>query len=288
MTGFVHTLVDAARNATPGLLFGPLLLVPFFIAEQVWPVERRPGWRDYGLNILISASSVYLALPAGMAAGICSIHLRGLLPWEALAFSFDSIAAVPLAGPALEVLALVFVPLLLHDAWFYWAHRIEHRVPVLWEFHKLHHSDELLNASTFGRDHFLQAVWIGFFPAFSLGLIFDLTVLQTGKAAMYSSLFLVLQSMLYHSALRLRLPWLDCVLVTPQVHRIHHSRDPHHYNCNYADVFPFFDILFGTWRRPGPQEFPSTGLGHGDSAPRSLWQAQVGPIVAAARILRGN
>ena len=46
------------------------------------------------------------------------------------------------------------VPLLLHDAWFYWAHRIEHRVPLLWEFHKLHHSDELMNASTFARDKF--------------------------------------------------------------------------------------------------------------------------------------
>ena len=189
MSAFTDTLIEASRQTLPNLLIVPLLLVPYMIAERFWPVERAPGWRDYGLNMLIFASTAFLVLPAGIAAGMWSAGLRGLLPWQPIAFSFEEIGRIPVAGPVLEILALIVVPLLLHDAWFYWAHRIEHRVPFLWEFHKLHHSDELMNASTFARDHFLQAAWIAFFPAFTLGLVFDLSVVESGRAATYSMLF---------------------------------------------------------------------------------------------------
>jgi len=52
---------------------------------------------------------------------------------------------------------------------------------------------------------------------------------------------------------------LDRIIVTPQVHRIHHSVDPSHYNRNFADALPLFDILFGTYYRPQAQEFAATG-----------------------------
>jgi sterol desaturase/sphingolipid hydroxylase (fatty acid hydroxylase superfamily) len=281
---FIETFTEAAKAMLPAALVGPLLLIPFIVAEQIWPVHRRPGLRDYGLNILISVTTVYLALPAGIAGGILGEQLRELSPWSPLALSFEPIAAVPLAGPSLEVLALTFAPLIVHDIWFYWAHRIEHRVPFLWEFHKLHHSDDLLNASTYARDHFLQAVWIGFFPIFTIGLFVDLSTVQAGEAALYSTLFLVLLSMFYHSAIRVRVPWLNRVFVTPQVHRIHHSTDPAHYDRNFADVFPVFDMLFGTYHPPGRDEFPATGLGP-DQAPKSLLKAQFQPVLAAARTL---
>jgi Fatty acid hydroxylase superfamily len=103
---------------------------------------------------------------------------------------------------------MIFVPLLIHDCWFYWSHRIEHKVPILWEFHKLHHSDEQMNASTWARDHFLQESWRAFFSVFTLGLIVDLHLAEAGKAALYSTTFLIGMSMFYHSAIRVRLPWL--------------------------------------------------------------------------------
>jgi len=175
---------------------------------------------------------------------------------------------------------MIFVPLVLHDLWFYWAHRLEHRVPLLWAFHKLYHSDELMNTSTWARDHFLQAAWTAFFPAFTLGLIFDLRLADAGKAALYSNLFLMAMSLFYHSAIRAQLPWLDRILVTPQVHRIHHAVDPAYHNRNFADALPIMDILFGTYHRPAKNEFPQTGLGPDFPAPRSIWSAQFGPLGA--------
>lgn len=93
---------------------------------------------------------------------------------------------------------------------------------------------------------------------------------------------------LVDSAIKARLPWLDRLLVTPQVHRIHHSRDPGHYNRNFADAFPLFDILFGTYHKPAAEEFPETGLGGDYPAPRSLWAAQGKPAVLGFRRIAGR
>ena len=268
------------------LIWGFLPLIPFMIVEQLRPVDESPRWRDYGMNILIGLSTAYLSLPLGLLAGLSSGYLRQWLPWKPLSFTFDSIRAVPVAGPALEIVAMIFVPLFLHDFWFYWVHRLEHKLPFFWMFHRIHHSDERMNTTTYMRDHFLQnGLLRAFFPLFTLGLLVDLDLTQVGHAAFYSMMFLVVLSMFYHSAIRVRVPWLDRILVTPQVHRIHHSTDPEHYNRNFADALPIFDILFGTYYRPGKREFPSTGLGPGFPAPRTIWSAQFTPVWAAAKIL---
>jgi len=75
------------------------------------------------------------------------------------------------------------------------------------------------------------------------------------------------------------------MLVTP-VHRIHHSVDAKHYNWNFADALQIFDIVFGTYHRPGREEFPATGLGPDFPAPRSLLSAQFGPLAAVGLMLR--
>ena len=113
-----------------------------------------------------------------------------------------------------------------------------------------------MNTSTWARDHFLQNSWRSFFSVFTLGLFFDLDFADAGKAALYSFMFLAGLSLFYHSAIRVQLPWLDRILVTPQVHRIHHSIDAVHHNRNFADALPVFDIIFGTYHRPEREEFP--------------------------------
>jgi len=270
----------------PGVFILSLVpLIPFLIAEQIWPVDKAPRAADYGMNVLISLSTAYLSLPLGIAAALWSAELRPVLPWQPFSFTFHTIGAVPVAGPVLEVLAMIFVPLALHDMWFYWSHRLEHRLPVLWALHRIHHSDEKMNTATWGRDHFLQNSWRSFFSIFTLGLIVAPDLMEAGKAALYSNIFLMTLSMFYHSAIRVRLPWLDRIVVTPQVHRIHHGVDATYHNKNFADALPVFDIIFGTYQRPARDEFPATGLGPDFPAPRTLWSAQFGPLAAVARIL---
>ena len=283
---FIQILLSSLKGMFPEVLILSVApLIPFIVAEQIWPVGKAPRFRGYGMNIVISLSTVYLSLPLGIAAALWNGQLRPFLPWKPLSLTFHSIGAVPFVGPGLELLAMIFVPLVLHDLWFYWSHRIEHRVPALWAFHRIHHSDERINTSTWARDHFLQNSWRSFFSIFTLGLLVDLDLSEAGKAALYSQMFLMALSMFYHSAIRIRLSWLDRVLVTPQVHRIHHAVDPVYHNRNFADALPIFDILFGTFHRPGREEFPATGLGQEFPPPRSLWSAQFGPLIAVWRML---
>ncbi len=89
--------------------------------------------------------------------------------------------------------------------------------------------------------------------------------------------------MFYHSAIRVKLPWLDRILVTPRVHRIYHSADTKHYNTHFT--LPIFDIVFGTYRRPIRNEFAAAGLGAEFPAPRSIWSAPFGPLLAAGTML---
>ncbi len=95
---------------------------------------------------------------------------------------------------------------------------------------------------------------------FTLGLIVQLDMREAGAAAMFSQIAFMLWSMFYHSAIRAELPWLDKILVTPQVHRIHHSTEPAHHNRNFADLFPVLDIIFGTYEKPAKGEFAGTGI----------------------------
>ena len=122
---------------------------------------------------------------------------------------------------------------------------------MLWAFHRIHHSDERMNTATWARDHFLQNSWRSFFSVFTLGLIVDLELTEAGKAALYSNLFLMALSMFYHSTIRVQLPWLDRIVVTPQIHRINHGVDSQYHNRNFADALPIFDILFGPIRGEG-------------------------------------
>jgi hypothetical protein len=113
----------------------------------------------------------------------------------------------------------------------------------------------------------------------------DLDLTEAGKAALYSNIFLVALSMFYHSAIRVRLPWLDCIVLTPQVHRIHHAVNAAYHNRNFSDALPIFDIVSGTYHPPARDEFPESGLGPDFPTPRSFWSAQVGPLAVLARIL---
>lgn len=258
-----------------------ILPIPFMVAEQLRPALARPRWQSYALNMAIGLTVVVLAAPFGVAAGMAATAVQGALGWQAISIPFDQIEGIGGVGPMLKGALLMIAPLILHDIWTYWAHRLDHRIPLFWAFHSLHHSDREMNCTTWGRNHFLQTGWRSFFSVFTLGMIFKLEYLEAGQAALLGQLAYMLVSMFCHSAIRVELPWLDRIIVTPQVHRIHHSVEREHYDRNFADLFPVLDILFGTYRAPVRGEFPATGLGDEEINPRDPLSAQTAPLVSA-------
>jgi sterol desaturase/sphingolipid hydroxylase (fatty acid hydroxylase superfamily) len=81
-----------------------------------------------------------------------------------------------------------------------------------------------------------------------------------------------------HTNLRLSLGPLTPVVCGPQVHRIHHSRLPEHQDKNFAQMFPFIDVVFGTYWAPERGEFPPTGT-QGLASDAPILRALVQPFV---------
>lgn len=212
--------------------------------EGLWPAER---WADRRATAVDRAYTLlklfgmlplftYLALPplARLIGGVGDnaggvLSLQGLLPW---------------LGRHPVLLFLVYYA--LYDLVYYVIHRLQHTIPWWWALHSLHHSQRRLSCWSNDRDHYLDdllealivaavALLVGVPPTDYVLLVLGGNLLQN----------------LDHANLRLRFgPVLDKLLVDPHYHRLHHMRvDPDrpglHY-CNFAFIFPVWDILFGT------------------------------------------
>ncbi len=147
---------------------------------------------------------------------------------------------VTLPGWAKFIIALICLDLVI-----YWQHRIYHQVPLLWRFHRIHHADTAFDLSTGIRFHpgsiLLSAL-------IKLGAVAAL-----GPAAVAVLVFEVLlnaTSLFNHSNLRLpngldRL--LRRIMVTPDMHRVHHSVQPEEMQRNFGFNFPWWDWLFRSY-----------------------------------------
>ena len=159
------------------------------------------------------------------------------------------------------------------DFFYYWFHRWQHTISFLWGQHKLHHSEQSLNVTSTWRVHWLEDPFLILFLGLPMGLLFGFDERQI---ALLSSIEIVWLHII-HLNLRLEFGYLSSIVTGPQHHRIHHSFQTEHLDKNFAAFFPILDILFGTYYRPRPNEFPATGLLDG-STHNHLWDAIVLPF----------
>jgi sterol desaturase/sphingolipid hydroxylase (fatty acid hydroxylase superfamily) len=140
----------------------------------------------------------------------------------------------------------------------YWKHRWMHSVPALQAIHSVHHAPENLNFLTTYRIHLLEYIFDGIVtlvPVVLLGLPPEMWL------PVYLSL--VLLSALNHSDIDLGFGWLNRIVVSPRFHATHHSSDRREYNCNFASLFSFWDVLFCTanFRSSRPDRYGLSKLG---------------------------
>jgi sterol desaturase/sphingolipid hydroxylase (fatty acid hydroxylase superfamily) len=134
---------------------------------------------------------------------------------------------------------------LLLDLSHYAVHRLEHAVPLFWRFHALHHSDPDVDVTTAVRHHPIEYV-VGSAVYWLAVLVLDIPAV----AALSHGLAVFATAAIQHGNLRLpeRLErWLQPVLITTDLHRIHHSVAFDQANSNYGAVLSAWDRLFGTY-----------------------------------------
>jgi len=144
----------------------------------------------------------------------------------------------------------------IKDLSTYIVHLMMHKIPILWRFHKVHHSAEVLNPITQYRIHPVELLINNLKGIMIFGLvtgIFDF--LSNGAMQLWmilgvnglGFLFMLLGANLRHSHVKLKYPeWLELWLISPVQHQIHHSDRKEHFDRNLGSVLAIWDRLFGT------------------------------------------
>lgn len=150
--------------------------------------------------------------------------------------------------------------ILLLDLFHYGTHRAFHSLSLLWRFHQIHHSDRDFDVSTSVRFHPIEAL------ATQAALLGAVAVLAPPPAAVFVSQILLLMENLFTHANQALPPAVErtlrWIVFTPELHRIHHSEEIADQQLNYGQLFPWWDMLFGTYARAsarGPEQLV-TGL----------------------------
>ncbi len=162
--------------------------------------------------------------------------------------------------------------ILLSDIFIYWGHRLQHKIEFLWQFHKVHHTAETVDFIAAFREHPLDNIYtrgLETLPAILLG--FDLNLIVGFLT------FRGLWALFIHSNVDLRLGFLEILLGSPHLHHWHHELHLKG-KCNYANLSPIMDILFGTYYNPSEKPLR---FGIIDEIDRSYLGQILEPIITA-------
>lgn len=147
----------------------------------------------------------------------------------------------------LPIWAKLFISVIFYDITAYWIHRGTHKFPLLWRFHRVHHSDTTMDSSTTFRFHPIELILV-----FGIGNIVTAALFGTDVFSM-ALYYFILYVFFFIEHTNINYPrWLNSTLglvfVMPDHHRVHHQQDQFYTDSNYADIFIIWDRLFGTYK----------------------------------------
>jgi len=210
------------------------LLTVFWIWESMAPFfARRHRIRHAVRNLTISLlNGLVLALVfAGLtinATQITETSQLGLLHW------------LGLDGTMLFLSAFILI-----DLWTYWWHRLNHGVPFLWRFHRMHHSDPEMDVTTATRFHVGEIIFSS-----TIRLLLIPTIgIPIGVVILYDFLQLPVISF-HHANISLSGAFdkgLRYFIVSPFMHKVHHSRSSRETDSNFSSLLSVWDRLFGSY-----------------------------------------
>jgi len=212
-------------------VFVLLAIAEIWVPRRALLVAKGKRWFANLAIVLINTGMVRLVAPAAAVGIALAVEQRG-------AGLLHMVGWPPLLEIVLAVLAL--------DLAIYLQHVMFHAVPLLWRLHRMHHADLDFDVTTGTRFHPVEML-------LSLG-IKAAVIFLTGApvaAVLLFEILLNVTAMFNHSNIRIPVA-VDAVLrlfvVTPDMHRVHHSLDVEETNRNFGFNLPWWDRLFGTYR----------------------------------------
>jgi sterol desaturase/sphingolipid hydroxylase (fatty acid hydroxylase superfamily) len=188
--------------------------------------------------------------------------------------------------------------LVARDFASFYLHYVQHKVPLLWTFHKVHHAPPTLIPATARRLHPLDELANVLAEGLLLGSVIGVQAWCTGQPAqalimaatvLYTLINMLLFAPLRHSHIDLRLGALERVVLSPAHHQMHHSVEFAHWDRNFGSIFSFWDRLWGTFLVPGPHGSFRLGLpGDQSEAFATVLGCYIVPLKHSWQMLRGR
>lgn len=233
-------MIELLGEIQPFVLIGMLILM--YSIENFFPYLKKPDrsgqhdLRNFGTSLISFFVNAAMGTLVVMVVVATEEHQWGIL----------NQVNIP-------EYAKVIIGVLLFDFGSYLTHNLQHKVPFLWRFHRVHHSDYHLNTSSSLRFHPVDVV-VAQCLYQSIGAV--LIGMSVTTFVIYGTIALPLLIM-QHS--NVRFPnWFERVfsilIATPGWHKIHHSADQRETDSHYGDVFTLWDRMFGTWGYKKPHE----------------------------------
>jgi sterol desaturase/sphingolipid hydroxylase (fatty acid hydroxylase superfamily) len=235
-----------------------------YLSRAIW--GHRSSQADYAFYIVNGVISPIIVTPLVLSGAAIANALFGFF-----VFVFGAPAA-PLMGITVAHVSYTLVIFVAYDFGRFVSHKLLHAVPVLWQFHKTHHSAEVLTPLSSYRLHPVDLFVTQICPNLATGLVSGVFYyLCAGEIGFYSFLGLNIFIAAFNSIGNLR-HWhvwvtygslLDRWLISPAHHQLHHSLEPRHRDKNLGYAFAVWDRMFGSLYVPGAEEPFRMGLGDG-------------------------
>lgn len=261
---FTLGFVVVARARRGGRLPRLAPFMRFLFDHRVW--LHRSSLLDYKL----------FAVNTVLLAGVLGLFAVSAAFWQqpTLALLSHLFGPPPMNGaPGWGVFALTtLVQVMALDLGYWLAHYAFHHFPLLWEFHKVHHSAEVMTPATELRQHPVELIAFPLVYGFTTGLTYALMVQIFGAEAQalglqgqtaILALHLATFHHLRHSHVNMPFTgWWGRLFHSPAHHKIHHSDNPKHFDRNLGYLFSLWDWMAGTLYMPVKGERVSLGIGH--------------------------
>jgi sterol desaturase/sphingolipid hydroxylase (fatty acid hydroxylase superfamily) len=219
----------------------------YLFPKKIW--LSKSAFVDYSLFCFNSLVKIVLIGPYIIFGFYIAFYTDEFLT-DSFGFPKESI------GITQTLVLYTIVLTLLNDLFSYLIHFCMHKLPFLWEFHKIHHSATSLNPLTQYRIHPFELIINNIRSILIFGLVtglFDyLSSHQIDKLVflgvnVFHFIFLLLGANLRHSHVKLKYPkFLEYILISPFQHQIHHSNNPKHFSKNMGSKFALWDWILGT------------------------------------------
>ncbi|MGD9658521.1 MAG: sterol desaturase family protein [Methylocystis sp.] len=250
--------------------------------------------KSFAADVNLFVLSVVL-MPVVVGALVISTNAVATVVSGALQSSFGARAPVGCCDWSIRVFSTV-VLFLAYEIGYWVDHYLKHRIAFLWEFHKVHHTAEILTPVTNFRNHPIDNIFFGYMLAIFIGSASGALAWTFGRATESFTVdgknilflfFLWTIGHLQHS--QFWIPFrglLGHIVLSPAHHQIHHSTDPKHFNRNFGSVLAVWDWMFGSLEMPSTNN-PRLRYGVEEEGvdPHSSFGFLVMPIVKSVQAL---